>query len=473
MGGSCRVLVAPWGDPSRWVYTRYRGEDGVSVESFTSLNLLARGDIGVVVVAADTLGYGAPGGSYDDVVSTARSAVESRLCGVKAEVVVAPGVIDSSDALFKGSPGDYYYVTLYRLVERLLGVDCGSLSVEVDLTHGVNYMPALAFRAAREAAALAGLLVPTVNFKAYNSDPVMVRPKPCLRSGDDPCRPASPEECRGQMPEATVHKVVSHNVTPALLLSEIDEILAEERSKPSPLKSLGRSDGAVREAQRDASEAAGRVWLHVMRLLKMARLGLVPELLYYVTVKEKGLSERIHGAIGLVLDAWRRPITVAREDDRLAVRKPLGLAGHFKALVYAWAVAGAVEKIAAREGGPTVNAARAIADSFYHGTRIIKTIQDREIEKLDNALKKERPAEPILLRDLYGYLQKSGQTVKGLPSCQVFQRDLIAHGGWHTDLVVVEPEGDVEKSRVAVRDDPACIDKRDGQAVKKSVWEAL
>lgn len=105
-----------------------------------------------IIIALDTV-IGESPSSYDDVVGRARSLyldfVKERIgldLGDGLKVVVAPGVgtfkVKDGHVRFEGSLSDFYAYVLFELYEALSSID-DDLVVHLDLSHGVNFMPAL------------------------------------------------------------------------------------------------------------------------------------------------------------------------------------------------------------------------------------------------------------------------------------------------------------------------------------------
>ena len=113
-----------------------------------------------------------------------------------------------------------------------------------------------------------------------------------------------------------------------------------------------------------------------------------------------------------------------------------------------------------------------LGEKLYKGLRPFSAIQGREGEKIENALQKGCKQSPrpgkVKLSGIYG------SSPRGLPDCKVFQRDLVAHGGWHSDVIELRVEcreGRISKEHVEVMvtDDPVC---RRGDK-ELSIWEVV
>jgi CRISPR-associated protein Csx1 len=169
-----KLLLAPWGDPRRWTEVTYR-LGGKVREGRTSLGLLEE-EIGpdqVLIIVGDTLGEGP---TYGDVKESARVCVRERIKDFgldpdRIRISVLPATGQFPGRRFKGDPKDFYHTLLKELSETLLNLSGdGDVEVHLDITHGINYMPVLTYRAVRD---LLGLLAAfrRVKLRVYNADP--------------------------------------------------------------------------------------------------------------------------------------------------------------------------------------------------------------------------------------------------------------------------------------------------------------
>jgi len=91
------------------------------------------------------------------------------------EVIVTPGVGEFKMAngwikVFRGSLSDYYSYALYKICEILSKHSDCDLKAFLDLTHGINYMPTLTYRALKESLEIAAL-GRSIELTVYNSEP--------------------------------------------------------------------------------------------------------------------------------------------------------------------------------------------------------------------------------------------------------------------------------------------------------------
>jgi len=217
-----KVLVAPWGNPFQWKPATYE-INGELIKSRSTLPALIRElkPNSVFVVVLDTLvnmyvcnnfdketrkclekwpdQNDVPTknvSTYTEVASDIRSRVEWFLWKLVEEtkeeeysqelekminnkqikIIIAPGIGTHSNPPLNNvtvsisgdcTVLDYYYYIVYELSKLL---PAGDLTVYLDLTHGINFMPVLTYRAVSNLLSL-GSYAWNVKFKVFNAEP--------------------------------------------------------------------------------------------------------------------------------------------------------------------------------------------------------------------------------------------------------------------------------------------------------------
>lgn len=191
-----KILVSTWGLPAKWGNSTYE-LDGLTQKTCTTLKLLHGRYDKVVVIALDSvLDSGEKSniesectscfyqnrqeftqGSYADLVEKVRETISGTLkcIGIEnSEVIVLPAAgSPSGNWSFKGDMKDYLSIGMIDLYEHIAKL--GNIEeIAIDLTHGINFMPALSFRMTQIISQLSFLNNDNsegVKFLAYNSDP--------------------------------------------------------------------------------------------------------------------------------------------------------------------------------------------------------------------------------------------------------------------------------------------------------------
>jgi len=205
---SVRILVAAWGCPwsvyderfpessLRWSPVTYvfKSLEGTryelrTVDTVPLLDSVFKFDK-IIIVVQDTVLAEKVSNYYE---------VEKRVCEMylsfikawniadvsKVDLIVCPGVGNFVNRLpdrsvrlsISGEMYDFYAVLYVELAKKLCSVNDYNVEVHVDLTHGINYMPTLLYRAVKE---LLQLIAYTRNVKlyVYNSEPFICKDTP-------------------------------------------------------------------------------------------------------------------------------------------------------------------------------------------------------------------------------------------------------------------------------------------------------
>jgi CRISPR-associated protein Csx1 len=170
-----KILIAPWGDPANWKETTYAFEDR-KVKSYSSLKILQEviNPDETIIIAADTLAQ--EGNTYEEIKTNAKNKIDEfakkfHINNYKVQILPGVGHFKTQkESHFYGNTQDYYYASLYNFVMLLKNMDFPKLEVHLDITHGVNYMPVLIYRALRELLSNIALFF-DVKLKVYNTDP--------------------------------------------------------------------------------------------------------------------------------------------------------------------------------------------------------------------------------------------------------------------------------------------------------------
>ncbi|OAQ20758.1 CRISPR-associated CARF protein Csx1 [Thermosulfurimonas dismutans] len=174
-----KLLIAPWGNPFGWNEVTYRFGEVESV-SKTSLKVLleALNPEYIVILVADSLvdkdslrentNYAEAKAAVRDKIFNFLKDCHIPLDKTKIDILVLPGTGYFKNGVFEGEVLDYYYRLLYELA-RLLN-ESDFKEVHLDLTHGLNFMPVLTYRAVKEILQVVSFFAP-IKFVAYNADP--------------------------------------------------------------------------------------------------------------------------------------------------------------------------------------------------------------------------------------------------------------------------------------------------------------
>ena len=183
------VLVVPWGNPFEWANVTYAYEEedkNIVMENIPCTLPILKDAIKpdeIIIIVLDTLANFVKSGEppisqrnfscYEDVKEDVRERIryfiEEKLgCDFnEIKLVISPGVGVFGNIRVEGEIIDYYHYTIYELAENLPTED---MIVYLDLTHGINFMPTLTYRALMNLLGLASYLR-EIRFKVLNSEP--------------------------------------------------------------------------------------------------------------------------------------------------------------------------------------------------------------------------------------------------------------------------------------------------------------
>lgn len=209
-----KVLIGTWGKPDQWKETIYKFNH-ISNTSKTSLLTLkeAINPDKIVIIALDTIcdivDAHDSSLSYSDIKKACEEIIRE-FCreniGYEPEkIIIAPGSGSFSKMAFFGNMQDYFYIIFEQLAGIFIEiiksvfysknghqynrkVVCENsnsdeedgpknypasneiMEIHLDLTHGINFMPTLTYRALKELISMLEVLL-KVEFSVYNSEP--------------------------------------------------------------------------------------------------------------------------------------------------------------------------------------------------------------------------------------------------------------------------------------------------------------
>jgi CRISPR-associated protein Csx1 len=195
-----RVLIATWGNPSFWNEVEYNfcGQSHKSKTSLFPLINVLKPDL-VIIFGLDTIAdiNTTKELTYKGLKESAEDKIR-KFCqenGIfkslpdesKIIIVIPPGGGYYPSATFLGKLQDFYHVVLHELITIFIDIifkqieiqhstECPDknkkdfLEIHLDLTHGINFMPALTYRAIKELVQIIDIFI-NVHFFVYNSEP--------------------------------------------------------------------------------------------------------------------------------------------------------------------------------------------------------------------------------------------------------------------------------------------------------------
>lgn len=177
-----KVLITPWGNPFEWKETTYVCNDfeRVSVCTLPIIKEKVEPDV-IIIIVLDTLANYTKNNpipqrdfsKYDEVEEDVRERVnyfienKLRYDPKDMELVIAPGVGVFNNVRVEGNLLDFYHYIVFKLAELLPTED---MTIYLDLTHGINFMPVLTYKAVTDLLSLASY-TKNIRLVVLNSEP--------------------------------------------------------------------------------------------------------------------------------------------------------------------------------------------------------------------------------------------------------------------------------------------------------------
>ncbi len=397
-----RLLVAPWGNP-KWSEVDYLF-DGERIRSRTSLTAIQRAisPDRTLILVLDTLA--SRGSDYEEVERGVRERVrgfaeENGL--MNFEIIVAPGVGNFKNGEFRGSMLDYYHYTMFRLAEELAEGDEEGVEVHLDLTHGINFMPVLTYRALKELLGIASIFT-NARLVVYNSDPYS----------------------KDVSKELIVNKLEDEIVRP-----EPPSNLTEEKRPVVFLELSEEEREVVRKEKLSILDEVEAIRRREVLAFMGGLLGGLPLSVYTFFVS----SEDLRRILLRTLEVYRSYIEVS-EGDRLSVRRKIGLGSDFRTYVLAYLMSRFLERrgVGRKRKVSLKDIDRLREEIFWFDERSSVTLQ-KEVHHL----KAVTYGIDLLDWTTYRAVEERGSLVAERLEDGPDERNFLAHGGLERNVVEI------------------------------------
>jgi len=393
-----KLLVAPWGNPSGWKEVTYVFDEK-EIKSKTSLRILQEviKPDNTIIIGLDTLAD--DGENYEEVKINAEEKIREYAdkFGLNGyDVLIAPGIGTFPNGIFQGNALDYYYYIFAKIILNLLENPENILNIYLDLTHGINYITILTYRAIREIAEVFSIFK-EVRFRAYNADPSLpaIVDKLSINIIED----SSP------IPMPFVEKISQGRPLEPINLSP------EERRElfESELKSVREIDNS------ELSAFIGALY----NGLPLALFSFYPD------------KDKLKGIIFATLNSYEKYIE-ARKQDRLKVTRRVKIGRDFKTYVFTYAVATLLEEsklVSSKKKEVTIDEIKDLKENLFKFDKRFKVKIDKDIHTLREDLEKEE------IGNWQIYNAILGKSI-GEPD----ERNFLAHSGFERNVIEVKKE---------------------------------
>ncbi|MEM2165465.1 MAG: CRISPR-associated CARF protein Csx1 [Candidatus Bathyarchaeia archaeon] len=405
------VLISTLGEPSSWDPVNYIYE-GSSFFGRSILPILLdradpRPDIAIAIILDTTVDKVVS--SYDELISEVLSKYNRFLKEIGlyenlVKFIVAPGVgrfrlAKDKDVFFNfiGRLGDYHPYIIYELSKIFANTD-PNITIHLDLTHGINFMPSLTLLAVREIASILALTRRNVRFKIYNAEPYI----------------------RNVTSELNIHIVEDSSA-----VIEYDLVPLGAKGKCIPLQRYSKDYIYKEEDLRMLISKCEKMRYKLNAFLSSIFNGL-PLALYtfYPDVTE------LESTIEKIVEIWRENISVTSDGKEIYVKRNLSFGEDFAKLTQIWLIA------------KTLNLYKRIEVSYEELDSLRESFFSIFSKKIDGMISRDlyRVKEDVKKRR-----EKCRDWVK---LCAIYEehknfttRDFLAHSGLEMNVTEVKYEG--------------------------------
>ncbi|AFK21707.1 CRISPR-associated CARF protein Csx1 [Pyrococcus sp. ST04] len=394
-----KLLLASWGNFESWDEVTYKfGRTEVRSKSPISALIEEINPDKVVIILPDTLSKDFS--SLKSLRETVKKKAAEFLDGLgikNHEILIVPGVGKFRNGEFLGDPIDVYHYVVYLLQEVIPAVE--DVEVHFDITHGLNYITILTYKALRD---ILGVVALTNNVRliTYNSEPYV----------------------KGVTKELEIHTIENEVISPAPLNRRVSGNPPVDRFSISG-EELGKIKRSLENFER-IKRGLNKINSWIFSLVYGLPLVLAS---FYPSLSE------VKGAVEEAVEVYERNIFVDQENRRVVRR--LRLSDNFGTLALLLLQLKVLDeplrkKFSLPREELSVGELMEIAETVFRG-RILHSTKN-ELNRIIERLKDNKPSD---WTSLSKFLKN--------PSPQVNPRNFLAHAGLEANLVEVKVEDDV------------------------------
>ncbi|MBD3186561.1 TIGR01897 family CRISPR-associated protein [Candidatus Bathyarchaeota archaeon] len=341
------------------------------------------------------------------------------------QILASPGTGTYNKAHFKGELLDFFYHLYYCLAIYLSSMPCEEIiELHLDLTHGVNFMPTLTYRALRDLGSLLAMTT-KVSLSVYNSEPFT--------------RERSPESV------LEIHEVESVQLFPSPHFNMIEATNLRPLKAPSDLSrrhsNLLETWATEARFSRSLSQVRSKQVIDWINCFCSATMNGIPLAMLHFRIDTHGLKSYLEKLTNL----YRDGITLSRANDEVEfiLERQYSFTRQFLALVKTWIATVLLEKIIPPRihGDQTYS----LKDLFKLKNGLLK--RDKKVEATVNLelnklrfLKSKRLPHWIPYKDLMGHEEKSNREKMREKDLRNFNRNFLAHVGFESTAIELKTD---------------------------------
>lgn len=180
-----RLLFEVWGNYQNWKEVIYSYKEEKLTSKTTLPLLLKKENIDkYFIIVSDTLIENLSDNSVNELtyknmikemVKSLNNFIKESKVDSQADIIVSPGIGTFEKTQFIGSPQNFYANLYHILVRKVLQIlnsvnKDGEIEIILDITHGINYMTLMAYRAIKDICEILAYFY-SVKLRVLNSDP--------------------------------------------------------------------------------------------------------------------------------------------------------------------------------------------------------------------------------------------------------------------------------------------------------------
>ncbi len=303
--------MAPWGLPKAWrrVLYKFNGLEKESKSSLVPLIEKLKPDK-IIVTVLDT-SVQEKFNNYEHLCENVKKYYKE-FCKNELDyemneesIIVAPGVgtfkVKGQKVRFEGQATDFYYFLIFELAKRLVNVvEQDGLTVYLDLTHGMNFMSTLMYRALYDILGAMAYAHKNITLNVYNAEPYT-----------------------GDVDKLCIHQIEFRRILPRLS----SRILGEYDGKAWLLKGYSSEGGETMRFKKEETAELNAFLSAIVNGFPLA--------LYTFFPQKEEVRKRLEDAY----ECWRRHIECRDENGEIHVRRGLRFEEDFMRCVRLWVAA--------------------------------------------------------------------------------------------------------------------------------------
>ncbi|MEM4603235.1 MAG: CRISPR-associated CARF protein Csx1 [Desulfurococcaceae archaeon] len=401
------VLISTLGDPSAWNPVEYIYDKSSFKSIFTIplFNYITPKPDTIILIVLDTI-IDEKISSYGDLIEKVCSkykdliSKETGLSCDRVKIIVAPGVgrfqPKNKDLFFNfiGKLSDFYAYIMFE-ISKLLAESEMEVTIHLDITHGINFMPSLTLLATKKISSVLALTRNNVRLKVYNAEPYR---------------------------KSVTERLNIHLVEDSPVFIEYDLMPLGAKGKCVLLKgNVVSYEGDLRTLTSNCDKMRNKLNAFLSSIFNGLPLAVYT---FYPDVAE------LENTINKIVEIWRENIKVTLNEKEVYVKRNLSFSEDFVKLTQIWLITKTLNL--SRRTEVSYNELDSLRENFFSKfSEKIDSMISRDLYRVERNVKEkgEKCKDWVKLRTIYG------------ESKDFTERDFLAHSGLEMNVTEVKYDG--------------------------------